>query len=497
MKTDANEKNSTQEELRNSDIQRLLHSLRLFLRGLLSIRQGVDIEGSIAGIKKDIIFQGPSIWILIASIFIASIGLNTNSTPVVIGAMLISPLMGPILGIGLSVGTYDWETLLRSLKYLGIAVGISLLTSWFYFSVSPLSEAQSELLARTKPTSLDVLLAFFGGAAGIIAGSRREKSNVVPGVAIATALMPPLCTAGYGLAIGNFHYFFGAFYLFFLNSVFITLATLIGVRYLGFPPKNQIDKNAQVRIKRYIIVFVIIVILPSAQIFWNVVKESRFNSRVNLYLKENVHFQNSEVINKKVVYNDTLSIIHIYAIGEEIPESKIKSLNDLLRNYGLDNSTGVWKNKGFAVTDKTVLQVHQSIDDNTEIFGQIEGKLGELSKQVRAGILEDIYKKNEKVLADKEEQIAFLEKELLKQRIDTLPLKSIEREIKVQYPKIRKFSYAKSIEMTFDGTQDTIQTFLVNWKRGVWRAERKRKTEKLAAWLRVRLELDTVRIIRY
>ncbi|MCF6241446.1 MAG: DUF389 domain-containing protein, partial [Bacteroidales bacterium] len=182
----------------------LIRVTKKFLIEILSIREGTDVEGTINGIKKDMVFRGVTVWILVASIFIASIGLNVNSIPVVIGAMLISPLMGPILGIGLSVGTNDWDTLLRSLKNFGIAIVISLITSIIYFLITPLKDASPELLARTKPTILDVLIAIFGGIAGIVAGSRSEKTNVIPGVAIATALMPPLCTAGYGIATGQY-----------------------------------------------------------------------------------------------------------------------------------------------------------------------------------------------------------------------------------------------------------------------------------------------------
>ncbi|OQY04916.1 MAG: TIGR00341 family protein, partial [Bacteroidetes bacterium 4572_117] len=208
-----------------SNIKSLIRITRKFLIEILSIKEGTDIQGTIESIKKDMVFRGITVWILIASIFIASIGLNVNSIPVVIGAMLISPLMGPILGIGLSVGTNDWDLLLRALKNFGIAIVISLITSIIYFLLTPLKEASPELIARTKPTILDVMIAIFGGMAGIVAGSRREKTNVIPGVAIATALMPPLCTAGYGIATGQFTVFFGAFYLFFINSVFIALST--------------------------------------------------------------------------------------------------------------------------------------------------------------------------------------------------------------------------------------------------------------------------------
>ena len=197
-----------------NNLSSLFKNLRHLFFETLDIKDGTDVEGNIEGIKLDIDFKGTNVWILVFSIFIASIGLNTNSTAVVIGAMLISPLMGPILGVGLAIGINDWKTLLRSIKSLGIAVSVAIVTSCIYFLITPLGEASTELLARTKPTTLDIFVALFGGFAGAIAGasSRREKTNVVPGVAIATALMPPLCTAGYGLATFQIEYFLGAFY---------------------------------------------------------------------------------------------------------------------------------------------------------------------------------------------------------------------------------------------------------------------------------------------
>jgi uncharacterized hydrophobic protein (TIGR00271 family) len=197
-------------------------ALKRLYNHIFGFEEGTDILSTIEGIKRDIVFRGHTAWILIFSILIASIGLNVNSTAVIIGAMLISPLMGPILGVGLSIGIFDFNTFVKSLKNFGIAILISLITSTLYFIITPLDIEQSEILARTKPTLLDVLVALFGGFAGIIAGSRKEKSNVIPGVAIATALMPPLCTAGYGLANLKFDYFLGAFYLF-LSTLFLSV----------------------------------------------------------------------------------------------------------------------------------------------------------------------------------------------------------------------------------------------------------------------------------
>ena len=264
----ANSTSDRRQEKLDRRVLRVLASLREFARTTMNLVDDSDQEGTIEMIKKDMVFRGHVVWILICSIFIASIGLNLNSTAVVIGAMLISPLMGPILGIGLSVGTNDWETLKRALKNFGVMVIVALITSTVYFFITPLHEAQPELLARTKPTFLDALIAIFGGLAGIIGVSRRNRGNVIPGVAIATALMPPLCTAGYGLANGELSFFFGAFYLFTLNSIFIAGATFIIVRYLKYPLVSFVDAATEKRVRRYMIAFVIIVLLPSAWIFY-------------------------------------------------------------------------------------------------------------------------------------------------------------------------------------------------------------------------------------
>ena len=214
-------------------------------------------------ISKEVSFKGANLWVLIFAIFLASLGLNVNSTAVIIGAMLISPLMGPIIGMGLAVGINDLDLLKRSAKNYAVATLISVLTATLFFLISPLSEAQSELLARTSPTLYDVLIAFCGGAAGVIALCTRGKGNVIPGVAIATALMPPLCTAGYGLATGHLLYFLGAFYLFFINTVFIALATFAGVRLMKFHQHEDLsDEQARIE-RRWIMSLVILTIIPA------------------------------------------------------------------------------------------------------------------------------------------------------------------------------------------------------------------------------------------
>ena len=248
-------------------------------------------EETIQQISSGVTFHGANLWILVFAIFIASLGLNVNSTAVIIGAMLISPLMGPIVGMGLSVGINDSRLLSRSLKNYLVATTISVITATIYFLLTPLTEAQSELLARTSPTLYDVLIALCGGAAGILALSVGGKGNVIPGVAIATALMPPLCTAGYGLAMGNFSFFFGAFYLFFINTVFIALSTFVGVRMLRFRRKQFVDAARFSKVKRYIIGIVVLTMLPAAYMTVQIIRESVLDSNMRKFTKNELTFK--------------------------------------------------------------------------------------------------------------------------------------------------------------------------------------------------------------
>ncbi len=475
------EPNNKEHHSLGQDFTRFVGSLRKFLVDLLSIAEGTDHEGTITGIRRDVEFKGVHVWILIFSIFIASIGLNVNSTAVIIGAMLISPLMGPILGVGLAVGINDWKFLLRSLQNLGIAVSVALVTSTLYFALSPLTEAQSELLARTSPTPLDVLVALFGGFAGIIAGSRREKSNVVPGVAIATALMPPLCTAGFGIATGQLKFFLGGFYLFSLNSIFIAIATLVTVRYLHFPLKEFMDPARERKVKRYLTLFVFAVLIPSGIIFFNVIQESYFKRQASLFVAENVKFEGSEVMEMKSVYNDTLCHIDLFMLGEQITPREEKLLNDKLMDYGLANSFWV---------SKTRVVIHQTQDLTDE-------KRAELAQNVRTGVIEDIYRKNQELLESKDERIRFLENQLIRFQKDTLPMRDLEQELQIQYEQMDRFAYAPTIECSFSDRQDTVPTFLVRWKSDAPLAEQEAVEERLGKFLKIRLKLDSVRVIGY
>lgn len=278
-----------------SIFHRILALLRPLAIGRFKIIDLADPEQTISGIKKDIEFRGFNLWILVFSIIICSIGLNVDSAAVVIGAMLISPLMGPIMGIGLGLGTNDAATFKSALGNLAIAAGIAILTSALYFAFSPINEASSELLSRTQPTLLDVVVALFGGLAGILAGSRKEKSNVIPGVAIATALMPPLCTAGYGVANGEWNFLAGGFYLFLINTALIALATWMVVRYLRFPLLHYVEPALERRYKRLSAILFLALLGPSGYIFYNIVVVSREDAALHLFVDEHMDLGNNTV----------------------------------------------------------------------------------------------------------------------------------------------------------------------------------------------------------
>lgn len=302
------------------------------LQGYFNLQADRDEEQAvITQISNGVSFRGAKLWVLIFAILIASLGLNINSTAVIIGAMLISPLMGPIIGMGLAVGTNDLGLLKRAVKNYIVATVFSVLTSTVYFLVSPLGEAQSELLARTSPTLYDVLIAFCGGAAGIIALCTRDKAQVIPGVAIATALMPPLCTAGYGLATGHLLYFLGAFYLFFINTVFIALSTFFGVRLLGFHRHAFVTAWRERRAHRILTVIVLLTMLPAAVMTVSIVRKSFFDHNVRRFIKNELTQSGTQVISNSVEGN-TLRIV---AVGREIDAATQKAAQSRMESYGL------------------------------------------------------------------------------------------------------------------------------------------------------------------
>ncbi|MDN3668041.1 TIGR00341 family protein [Echinicola jeungdonensis] len=438
----------------------------LFFKDRFDLHEGKEDEiETIEYVRKNIEFKGANLWILIFAILVASVGLNVNSTAVIIGAMLISPLMGPIMGIGMSAGINDFELLKKSLKNLGIAVFISIITSTIYFSFTPLDDARSELLARTEPSIWDVFIALFGGLAGIVAGSRKEKSNAIPGVAIATALMPPLCTAGYGLATGNIYYFFGAFYLFFINSVFISLSTYLIVRFMNFPKKEFVDPKREKRVKSYITLFTILTIVPSVYLAYNIVKRTLWEEIANQYIAAEMQFPNAQVIHSKLTYEVDSSTIEVTLIGEKLDQEKISMLNSRIKNYGLTN---------------THLSVKQSGDQGTDL------------NVLRSDVLKDLYERNENIIKDKDLRIALLEKEIADYGRTNRQVLDIGQEALVNHKNLEKFSINSSIIANLDkGQQDTLVLAYAQFSRKPSQEE----TNRLKEWLKLRTKSDSIALI--
>lgn len=286
-------------------------------------------------IEKNILFKGTNLWILVFAIIVASVGLNMNSTAVTIGAMLISPLMGPINGLGYSIATYDFPLFRKALRHFSFAVLASLLTSTTYFAISPISTAHSELLARTSPTIYDVLIALFGGLAGMVAISSKNKGNVIPGVAIATALMPPLCTAGYGLATWNLNFFFGAFYLFTINTVFIAISTLIISQILKFPIRSLVDEEQKEKVNRWITIIIFIVLIPSIYFGYKLVLKEKFMTHATDYIK-NISVIEGNYLLKNEINPDKRSIKLVYG-GASLNTYQKKRIREKAKDYSLNS----------------------------------------------------------------------------------------------------------------------------------------------------------------
>lgn len=335
------EENHTEAKSEHRTIGNWWESLRNDLAERFSLAEdSARQEETVEMICRGVEFRGTNLWVLIFATMIASLGLNVNSAAVIIGAMLVSPLMGPIMGVGLSLGINDFELLKRSLRNFSLMVVVAIATSTLYFFLSPLGTARSELLARTVPTTYDVLIAFFGGLAGIVAQSRKDRnSTVIPGVAIATALMPPLCTAGFGIATGQFKFFMGAFYLFFINTVFIALATFLIVRMLKYDKKKFLDPARERYVRRIMMLITLVTFIPSVVIGFHMVRVSFFESAVDRYVDQVFRFEHTRVIecNKSYGRGDKTSRIELLLIGEALNEEMIGNARAQLSNYGLQD----------------------------------------------------------------------------------------------------------------------------------------------------------------
>ena len=453
----------------------ILRDLRHFLKDRFNLDDDKASEHeTIEEIKKGVVFRGTNLWILIFAIMVASVGLNVNSPAVIIGAMLISPLMGPIMGIGLGVGINDLELIVKALRNLGIAVAISVLTSAAYFWISPLNDAQSELLARTSPTLWDVLIALFGGLAGIVAGSRKEKSNAIPGVAIATALMPPLCTAGFGLATAQWNYFFGAFYLFFINSVFISFSTYLIVRLLRFKSKDFVDKARELRVRRLIAVFIILTIIPSIYTAYKVVNQSLFERYAQQFITQEMRFDNCQVINKNFTYEQGEKQIEVTLFGEPIDEAQLQELEKRLPDYNLPNA-------------RLIVRQGYTGEDSLDLAA-----IERMNLQMRTGIIEDLYKKNEEILRGKDDRIRLLQDEILRMHAREVPIADFAEEVKAINKNVLELSVSPAVLSRVDSARlDTLHLAYAHFKR----KPRTSEIKQLEDWLKARVKTEKLRLV--
>ncbi|WP_108423810.1 DUF389 domain-containing protein [Flagellimonas amoyensis] len=456
------------------DFKGLVGSVRKFLSELLEIRTNTDAAATKESIIADITFKGHTSWILICSIFIASIGLNANSTAVVIGAMLISPLMGPILGMGLSLAINDIDTLRRSLKNFTVMVVLSVVTAFLFFYFFPLRDESSELLARTKPDIRDVLIAFFGGLALVIARAKKGTiASVIFGVAIATALMPPLCTVGFGLAIGKPLYAAGAMYLFTINTIFIGLATFLVIKFLRFPMVRYANSQRRRMIARLASITGILVMIPAGFTFYNVFQESLFRKQAQQFLDDTIEVYQFNGAGRyvdnltKIEYvDDGSSLIEVVCMGDElIPENVI-------------NTWRRQKNQFSRLKDAELHVIQGGKDDSQEKFNFVS----------------ELYERNKVDLLNKDEQIRLLEEEvsiLTKTMGKQVPFKDVSAEARANYGNIERLGFSYQIQTDFKKL-DTVPVFEVKWKQGAQNAQKQADIKKMHAWLKIRLRDSTI-----
>ena len=438
-----------------------LGEMREFLRGRFNLEDDkAQRDEVVANIAKGVEFRGVNLWVLIFATMIASLGLNVNSAAVIIGAMLISPIMGPIMGVGLSLGINDFELMKRSLRNLALMFIVAIVTSTLYFFISPLSSNSSELLARTVPTTYDVLIALFGGLAGIVAQTRQDRtSTVIPGVAIATALIPPLCTAGFGLATGQIRFFLGALYLFFINSVFIALATYVMVRFMGYEKKVFIDKARERKVKRLMMIITLVTFIPSVVIGFHMVRVSVFEAVADKYVAQVFNFPHTRVIecNKHYARGQKPSQIELLLVGEPLGDEVIENARAQLAGYGLE---------------RTELVVRQA---NTE-------------DRIDVASLQQSY---QELLEEKNRRIEEMSSQLKRYRVTDVEVNDVSREIGALMENVQAVSLTKGITFDVEGTPRDTTLICVVTRRDTTRVL---DAETLRNWLRLRTKVENVKI---
>ena len=433
---------------------------REFLKGRFSLEEDkAQRDEVVAAISKGVEFRGVNLWVLIFAAMIASLGLNVNSAAVIIGAMLISPIMGPIMGVGLSLGINDFDLLKKSLRNFALMFIVAIVTSTVYFFISPLSSNSSELLARTTPTTYDLLIALFGGLAGIVAQTRQDRtSTVIPGVAIATALMPPLCTAGFGLATGQMRFFIGAFYLFFINSVFIALATYLVVRFLKYEKKTFIDKVRERNVKRLMMAISLVTFIPSVFVGFHTVRVSLFEAVADKYVGQVFDFPNTRVIEwKKTYHGSQPSQIELLLVGEPLGEEVIENARAQLDGFGLE---------------RTELIVRQASSTDKIDVASLQRNYSEL-------------------LEEKNRRIDEMTAQLGRYRVTDVEVEDISREAGAVIPGIETISLTKGITFDTEGTpRDTTLVCVVKPAS----PDADVDLETLGKWLRIRTKVGNVKL---
>lgn len=460
-----------QTSVAKADVQReaqgFFRSILQFLKLLLSFRKDTDYEATLEAVKADIPFRGATAWVLICSIFLASVGLNANSTAVVIGAMLIAPLMGPVLGVGVSLALNDVETLRRSLINFLVMVLLSVATATLFFAVFPLREESSELLARVSPDIRDVLIAFFGGLALIIARTKKGTiASVIFGVAIATALMPPLCTVGYGLAQANVGYALGALYLFTINAIFIALAAYLVVKLLRFPMTQYANAKKRKRTSRMATLLAILMIIPAGLTFFEVLQKSQFETAASSFLENELQgLPHSDYLKQtaRIEYGNDSSKVVINTFGmEPLPPEVVALLQNRMSAY-----------------DALL---------NTELIINQQQRQSDLVNSQR--YLKELRKRDSLDLIQKEQQIARLEKEIQTMSgnsMEKISFAEIITEMQVISPNLASVSYAQTYRSNFNSI-DTLVVFGVRWKSGLDSLSISDETLRLQSWLSIKME---------
>ena len=449
----------------------LFKGIIVFLKSILSFYEDVDKNATVNSIKADISMKGTTAWILICSILIASVGLNANSTPVVIGAMLISPLLGPILGLGFSIATNDVETLKNSFINFLVMVFLSVITAYIFFAIIPINDESSELLSRSSFDIRDVLIAFFGGLALIIAKTKKENiSSAIFGVAIATALMPPLCTIGFYLAQENFTKALNAMYLFTINSMYIIVATYFVLKILRFPLINYANSTRRSFINKTVSFASLLILIYPIFTFTKVVNKSRFDSQSDNFLKnELVGLPNYDLLLERSSfnYNDGDSKITINTYGQKpLSDETISFLNKKKDTYS-----------------KLINATLEFVQDNNNLINS-----NEFVKELRyRDSIELILKTNEINKLNK--RLSELEK-LSREK---LIFNSLSKEVKIIYPSLKQFEVFETIKTDFNSV-DTILVFSLKWDEKLNIDEKIKLNKNIQGWLEFQLDDDVFEI---